>query len=199
MDKKTTRIGLRNFYYKLLKTDDENGVTYETPVRIHGLREASLTPQTAEADLYADDGLYEYSATVTGFDITIGLADIPYEDRAKLLGYPIDENGRLTVTGNAIAPWVGITFEAERSDGSYDFLQVHKVRFAPIEESFETKGDSVNYQTPSINGKSAKTTAFDSYYDIIRSNETNKSVIDTWHTSTKLEANEGRAEVEVSE
>lgn len=186
MNEKSTRIGVKNFYFKPVKKDDETGVTYGEPVRIHGLREVSLTPQTAEGELYADDGLYEYSATVTGFDITVGLADIPYDIRAQLLGYPIDKDGVMTVTSSASAPWVGVTFEAERSNGSYDFIQVHKVRFAPMEESFETKGDSINYQTPSITGKSSKTVAFDSFYDVVRSNDQNKARTDAWHQSTEL-------------
>lgn len=186
MNEKSTRIGVRNFYYKPIIKDDETGVTYGEPKRIYGLREVTLTPQTAEGDLYADDGLYEYTASVTGFDITIGLADIPFEDRSEMLGYPIDEDGVLTVTSNSMAPWFGVTFEAERSNGSYDYLQVHKVRFAPMEESFETKSDSVNFQTPSITGKSAKTEAFDSFYDVVRSNEKNKKRIEKWHESTEI-------------
>ena len=103
------RIGLRNLHYKLLTVEDGT-VTYGAPTKISGLISGALTPQTTEGELYADDTLSEFHSSISAFDVTIGVKDIPLEDRAKLLGYPISEDGRMRVTSNANAPLVAISF-----------------------------------------------------------------------------------------
>ena len=184
---KGVRIGLRNLHYKILKTEDETGVTYEEAVKIPGLISGTLTPQSAEGELYTDDVLSEYYAGITAFDITLGVKDIPIEDRATLLGYPISADGRMRVTANAEAPFVAVSFEAERTDGSYQYVQVHKVRFAPIEESFETKGGTITYQTVSVTGKSLPLDNYDAFYDTLIADKEDSTIADTWHNATDLE------------
>ncbi len=187
MEKGLVRIGVRNFHFKELLTDDEDGATYGEPVRIEGLMSVGLSPQVTEGDLYADDILSEYNSAVTAFDITVGTKAFTEKQRAKLLGYPIDSNGKMRVTSNAIAPYFGVTFEAERSDGSYEFVQVHKVRFSPLEESWETKGSSISYQTPSISGKSMALLFNNAFYDMIGGTAENASVTSKWHESKSVE------------
>lgn len=180
------RIGLKNLHYKLLTFGLEGVPEYGEAVKIPGLIDATLSPQVSEGELYADDTLSEFHASITSFDITLGTKDIPLKDRAALLGYPIGTDGRLRVTSNAKAPLVAITFEAERTDGKYQYLQVHKVRFSPIEESFETKGSSISYQTASIKGKSLALEGHDAYYDTIIKDEADGAVGTAWHSSKSI-------------
>ena len=180
------RIGLRNLHYKLLTVGVGGAVTYGAPTKIKGLISGTLTPQTTEGELYADDELSEFHSSISAFDVTIGVKDIPLEDRAKLLGYPISEDGRMRVTSNAVAPLVAISFEAERTDGKYQYVQVHKVRFAPVEESYETKGGSIVYQTVSITGKALPLDGHDAFYDTIIKESEDPLVGEAWHNSTTL-------------
>ena len=71
-----------------------------------------------------------------------------------LLGHKKDSKGGITVSTEDEAPYVGVAFESKRSDGKIQYVVIYKVKFSPINEEFETKGENINYKTPSLVGKS---------------------------------------------
>ena len=180
-----TRIGVDNLWAFPLLTDDEKGVKYGEPFRIAKVIEITINPQVQEASLYADDSLAEYYSAVTAYDVSLNIDDLTPETRGKLLGYEPDENGMIIETNEITAPYVAIAFRSKRSDGSYEYRNQYKVRFSPTEDSYQTQGESINFQTPTITGRAVALEHNGSYGAYAISTEENKTLTDAWFTEVQ--------------
>ena len=145
------RIGLRDVYYAVLTQDDvDDGVTYSTPERIIGAITANINPNSSTETLFADDGPMEVATTLGDIELELVMADLPLPVQAALLGHAY-EDGKLVKKSSDSPPWVALGWKALKSNGSYRYTWLLKGRFMVPEESHETRGDSVDFQTPTIN------------------------------------------------
>lgn len=145
------RIGLREVHYALLTQDDvDDGVVYSAPQRIIGAITANVNPNSSTETLFADDGPMEVATTLGDIELELTMADLPLPVQAALLGHDY-EDGQLTKKSSDTPPWVALGWKALKSNGSYRYTWLLKGRFMVPEESHETRGDSVDFQTPTIN------------------------------------------------
>ena len=180
-----TRIGVDNLWAFPLLTDNDAGVTYGEPFRIAKAIEITINPQVQEASLYADDSLAEYYSAVTAYDVTLNIDDLTPEIRGKLLGYEPDENGMIIQTNEITSPAVAIAFRSRRSDGSFEYRNQYKVRFNPTEDTYQTQGESVNFQTPTITGRAMALEHDGSYGAYVVSTPENSALTDAWFTDVQ--------------
>ena len=149
-------IGLRDVYYALLKEDPVNGTaTYETPVRMVGAISANVNPNTSSATLFADDGPYDAATTLGEISLELNMADLDMQTQAVLLGHTY-EGGLLKKKGSDVPPWVAIGFKTLKSNGKYRYYWLNKGKFAAPEDDLATKGDSIEFKTPTITGSFVK-------------------------------------------
>lgn len=149
-------IGLRDVYYALLTEDPAAGVaTYETPVRMVGAISAKVNPNTSTATLFADDGPADSAVTLGEISLELNMADIDLKTQAVLLGHKY-ENGILSKKGADVPPWVAIGFRTLKSNGKYRYYWLNKGKFAIPEDDLATKGDSIEFKTPTISGAFVK-------------------------------------------
>ena len=106
----------------------------------------------AEATLYADDMAVEVVKEFQSGTITLGIDDIGTTAASELTGAVIDENNVLVSSSEDITKPVAIGFRAKRSSGKYSYFWIYRVKFGVPSTSLETKGDIINFQTPSIEG-----------------------------------------------
>lgn len=114
----------------------------------------SISPQYAEAKLYGDNMLAEYDKEFSEAEVTLETTFLPDQARTVMLGHEKDSDV-FNYGINDTANYVGFGFyTTERVDGvkKYIGIWLPKVKFTEGEESFETKGDSMNYVTPSLSG-----------------------------------------------
>ena len=149
---KKVLIGLDRFYYALLNSDTTAGVSYQTPVNLKGAITVSYNPNSEVATLFADDGPYDTAETIGEIELGVGIADISQEDYAALMGH--------TITGGVMSELatdqpvdVAFGFRAKRSNGGYSYFWFLKGKFSKPSMDHETKGDSISWQTPVMNGK----------------------------------------------
>ena len=150
-----TIIGLKNLYYAILTTDTASALTYETPVRIVGAIEAKINPNASMDTLFADDGPMDTISTLGKIEVEIKQSDLPMNVLAALLGHAIT-SGVLIKKSSDVPPWVAIGFQSLKSNGYYKYIWLTKGKFSVPEQSFETKGESINFQPPSIKGNFVK-------------------------------------------
>lgn len=148
-------IGLRDVYYALLKNDTPTEATYENPVRIVGAISANVNPNTSTATLFADDGPYDSASTMGEISLELNMADIPAAIGSVLLGHTY-ANGVLTKKASDQPPYVAIAYRSLKSNGAYRYTWLLKGKFAESEQNNQTKGDSIEYQTPTITGAFVK-------------------------------------------
>lgn len=146
-------IGLSNFHVAKLITDPSGGVaTYESMVHIPEIMEMGIKPNNNEASLYADNQSVDTANTTAEYELTIGLAGLPLEYKGLLLGHAV-EGGILTANKEDTAPFFGVAFETMKSNGKKRFVKFTKVKFSEPEETAKTKGQNVEFNTPSLTGK----------------------------------------------
>lgn len=153
---KGVQIGLSDVYIALMIDDPLDGeASYETPERLIGAIAANINPNASAETLFADDGPFETASTIGGITLELNVADISLEWQAKLLGHSI-EGGILKRRATDVPPWVAVGFRSLKSNGKYRYTWLAKGKFSPSEQGNETKGDAINFQTPTITGSFVK-------------------------------------------
>ena len=145
-------IGLDNLFYSKI-TEDENGnETYGTPVKLAKAISADISVELNEASLFADDAEAESIKAFKSGKLSLGVDDIGIEIAEDLTGAKTDDNGVLVATSEDLAPYVAVGFRALRANGKYRYFWLYRVKFATPSTSLATKGDSIAFQTPTIEG-----------------------------------------------
>lgn len=153
------QIGLKHIYYAKMLTDNapngttEGSATYGTPKKIGNAVSVDINPATNTANLYGDDMAVATDITLNEITVTLETTDIPLEDQAILLGHTYDSvSGSLTAKGSDTAPDVALLFESEKHNGGIRCVKLVKGKFAPSQETINTKGENLEYQVPQLTG-----------------------------------------------
>lgn len=145
-------IGLDKPYFATI-TEGENGVeTYGTPQVLAKAIQADLTVNLAEAILYADDGADVSVKEFQSGTLSLNVNDIGTANAAALTGATVDANGALVSCSEDIPPYVAIGFRAKKPNGKYRYFWLYKVQFGIPAVNLQTKGESINFATPTIEG-----------------------------------------------
>lgn len=144
-------IGLDKLYYAKI-TDGQNGETYGTPTLLAKAISADLSVELNEATLFADDGQSEIVKEFKSGTITLGIDDIGASVASELTGALIDQNNVLVSAAEDTANFVAIGFRAKKANGKYKYYWLYRVKFGIPAANLATKGDSITFSTPTIEG-----------------------------------------------
>lgn len=168
------KIGLKNFKYS--KLDEEDNVT--EPKSLGKAVSCKVAIDKNEAILYADDSVAESDYSFKKGTVTLEVDEDADETFADLLGHTIeqgsDNKGEVVRNADDVAPYVALgRILTKVVDGKrkYKVEFLHKVKFKEPDADEKTKGESVEFQTNSIegvvvtlaNGAWSKTKTFDTY------------------------------------
>lgn len=146
-------IGLDKLYYAPITEAPTTGYeTYGTPVMLAKAISAELSIELAEATLYADDGAAEVVKEFKSGTLTLGVDGIGRSVAAALTGAQVDENGVLISASENGGDPVAIGFRAKKANGHYKYFWFYRVKFGIPSTNLATKGDSITFSTPSIEG-----------------------------------------------
>ena len=146
-------IGLDKLYYATITEAPLTGEeTYGTPVMLAKAISAELSVELAEATLYADDGAAEVVKEFKNGKLSLGVDSIGRSVAAALTGAVTDENGVLISASEDGGAPVAIGFRAKKANGHYKYFWVYRVKFGVPSTSLATKGDSITFSTPTIEG-----------------------------------------------
>ena len=145
-------IGLDKLYYAAIAEDEAGEETYDTPVQLAKAISAELSVELAEATLYADDGAAEIVKEFKSGTLALGIDDIGATAASVLTGATIDDNHVLISGGEDGGTPVAIGFRAKKSNGKYKYYWLYRVKFGIPATNLATKGDSITFSTPTIEG-----------------------------------------------
>lgn len=145
-------IGLDALHYAEITEDEEGNETYGTPVKLAKAMSAELSVALAEATLYADDGAAEVVKEFKNGTLSLGVDDIGPTAAAALTGVTIDKNNVIISTSEDGGKPVAIGFRARKSNGKYRYFWLYRVKFGIPSTNLATKGDSITFSTPTIEG-----------------------------------------------
>ncbi len=181
-------IGLDKLYYASI-TEDQNGIeTYGTPVQLAKAISADLSVELNEATLYADDGQAEAVKEFKSGTLSLGIDDIGSDAAAALVGAVVDTNGVLVSGGEDASKYVAIGFRAKKANGKYRYYWLYRVLFGVPATNLATKGDSITFSTPTIEGtifRRNKTDGNNKHPWKAEVNETgsNTAIVDAWYNA----------------
>ena len=145
-------IGLDKLYYAKITEDASGEETYATPVQLAKAITAELSVELAEAILYADDGASEIVKEFKSGTLSLGVDDIGSTAASDLTGAVIDTNNVLISSSEDGGLPVAVGFRAKKSNGKYRYFWLYRVKFGIPATNLETKGDSITFSTPTIEG-----------------------------------------------
>ena len=146
-------IGLDKLYYAEITEAPTTGEeTYGTPEMLAKAIAAELSVELAEATLFADDGPSEIVKEFKGGKLSLTVDDIGLAVAETLTGARKDTKGVLVSSGEDVSQPVAVGFRARKSNGKFRYFWLYKVKFAVPSASLATKGDSIAFQTPKIEG-----------------------------------------------
>lgn len=153
------QIGLTNLWYGLLTEAEDGTPSYAGAKSFGKAVSAKVDVSTNDATLYADDVLAESDKSFQSAKVTLGVADDDMTIFAEILGHKVAKSGgEMVRSADDAAPWVGLgRVVTKMVNGKYvykgEFL--YKVRFAEPSQEDNTKGESVDFSTPEIEGTAA--------------------------------------------
>lgn len=145
-------VGLDKLYYSKITEATDGTETYATPVLLAKAIKSDLSVDLAEATLYADDGVATVVKEFKSGKLSLGVDDIGTTSAEDLTGAVIDENGVLISASEDGGSPVAIGFRAKKANGKYRYFWIYKVIFGVPATNLETKGDSIKFSTPTIEG-----------------------------------------------
>lgn len=124
------------------------------------------TPNKNEVELYADDGVAETDKSLKDMGTSMNVDDMTLKVQSDLLGHhyvEAVEGGSETakpeemeIGTDDVAPYFGVGFYKRRRKNNvttFTVIWLYKVQHGEPTENAETKGDTTNFQTPTIEGK----------------------------------------------
>jgi len=172
-------IGLDKLFYAKI-TEDADGIeTYAKPTSLAKAMTADLSVELAEATLYADDGAAEIVKEFKSGTLSLGIDELGATVASDLTGATIDKNGVVIASTEDGGTPVAIGFRAKKANGKYKYFWLYRVKFGIPATALATKGDSITFNTPTIEGT------------IMRRNKPDASGKHPW----KAEVTEGDASV----
>lgn len=136
----------------------QSAITYGTGVVAQHAISGEVTYNRDEQKLFGDDALAEYYNGLTDYDMTLGLTELD-DDLVVMLGIERAATATNVTTYHMVADnqqAVGVGFmQTQIKNGvtSYIGYWFHKVTFVINTESAQTRGETLEWQTPTLNGQ----------------------------------------------
>jgi len=153
--------GVLDLYFALMTTEDaaDTPAAYSTPEVLAKNIETTIAPRFREGVLHASNVAVRREKRICGYDLTINVDQVLAAVRQKLLGRHVDQNGVEVLKDTQQAPYVAVGFAQTKDNGAKELWWLYKGKFAESEKKGKTRGDSIEYQTPTL------TAQFDARYD----------------------------------
>ena len=140
------KIGLK---YPVYKGETTQGV-------IGKAIQADISIEVNDVKLYADDAVAESDKSFSSGTITLGTDDLSDTIQTDLFGHAVNaETNEITAKGTDDSPYVGIGFYGTKKVGGvrkFRAIWLPKVQFAEPNDENATKGENVEFRTPTLEG-----------------------------------------------
>ena len=152
------KIGLNNLWYSKLTEAQDGTPSYDGAKSFGKAVSCNVSISNNSATLYADDALAESDTSFQNGTVTLGVDDDRDATFADVLGHEVDDSGKVTRNVNDVAPYVAlgrIIVKMVSNVRLYKVEILYKVKFSEPSQEENTKGESVEFSTPSIEGQVA--------------------------------------------
>ncbi len=153
-------IGLKHPVFSPISSEPAGSVpVYGTGLVVGYALEANISIKHSDAKLYADDDVRESDNSFLSGTVTLGIDDLSKEAIIAMLGSQektVDAKSVVRDAGLYVSPLGGFGYYRVRKKANVRYIRAfwyYKTQWAMPAESAKTKGESVEWQTPSIDGE----------------------------------------------
>ena len=137
-------------------SEKDGVITYGKGMILDRLMNVKVSPEYESPTVFADDGIAEQMNLFKSAAVELGTTTIPVDAEPIIFGNTYDEeNNTITDKSEDNGSFCGFGFFiCERIDGKnvYKLHWLKKVKFKVPSDEFETKGETINFKTPTISG-----------------------------------------------
>lgn len=146
--------GMLDVYAAKILSDDKANAkpTYGAPVCVGAGIEVTITPSYREGKLDASNVVARRQKTIASYGVTMHTDVIDPAMQAYLTGRTTDANGVQVIDGQQESGGVAIAFVRTKDNGKKEYWWLLKGQFSEATVTAKTSTDSVEYQTPSLEG-----------------------------------------------
>lgn len=152
-------VGLKHAVFSEIDTEVSGSYpTYKTGFVVGSMMEANVSLEYADSELYADDTLIEKDDSFIDGTIDVGIDDISKEaSKVWLGGKEVTYGGRSVIeeASNYSAPYGGFGYYRVRKKNGIRLIRAFwylKTKWKKPSEEAKTKGKTIEFQTPKIQG-----------------------------------------------
>lgn len=153
------KIGLTNIWWAKLTEGSDGTPTYDGAKTFGKAVSTKVDVTNNDASLYAEDALAESDKTFNSAKVTLGVADDDDTIFAPILGHTVKNGdggkGEMVRNANDTAPYIGLgRVITKMVNGALKYKGefLYKVKFSEPSQDDQTKGESVEFKTPEIEG-----------------------------------------------
>lgn len=146
--------GILDVYYAKMTTEETSTTppVYDEPKVLAKSIEVTITPSYREGKLNASNATVRNQKRIDTYGVSLHVDKIAAAVQQDILGRAVDANGVQLIKGNDIPPNVAIGFACTLDDNSKELWWLYKGTFSELTKTGKTEADSIEYQTPTIEG-----------------------------------------------
>ena len=148
-------VGLRHPVWAPIESEtDGTEPVYGKGVVVGRAMQADVSFKRSDTPLYADDVAAESDNSITGGSVTLGVDDLSDEAAEAMLGDVAGKDGEIAERCEG-APYGGFGYmRVRRLRGvtSYIGYWLYKTQFGRGDENAKTRGETLEWQTPTVSG-----------------------------------------------
>ena len=151
-------IGLRNPVFAPITSEpEEAAIVYGPGMKLCDAIGANVSFKRGDSPLYASDGIVESDNGITGGTVAYNASDLTDDQQKTMLGLMAEgteTNAYYEETGASAKPGGFGYIRVKKKDGALKYVGywIHKVLFSLTSDEAKTKGESIDWQTPTVDG-----------------------------------------------
>jgi phi13 family phage major tail protein len=151
-------IGLRNPVFAPIASEpEEAAIVYGPGVKLCDAIGANVSFKRGDSPLYSSDVIVESDNGITGGTVSFSTSDLPDEQQETMLGLSEEgtaPNAYYEETAASAKPGGFGYVRVKKKNGVVKYVGywIHKVLFSLTADEAKTKGESIEWQTPTIDG-----------------------------------------------
>lgn len=154
-------VNVSKLYVAQLLTETEEGITFDTPRYLEGVKQIGIKPKQNSDPYYHEGRKVLEEQTLQDVNVTLNITDLNDEDECYVMGHKLAKTGGVIKNDNDIAPTLAILYKSEKSQGIDKYGILYAGTFGLSDEDLKAKEGKANFQAkkidasfrPLINGK----------------------------------------------
>lgn len=154
-------VNVSKLYVARLLTETEEGITFDTPRYLEGVKQIGIKPKQNSDPYYHEGRKVLEEQTLQDVNVTLNITDLTDEDECYVMGHKLAKTGGVIKNDNDIAPTLAILYKSEKSQGIDKYGILYAGTFGLSDEDLKAKEGKANFQAkkidasfrPLINGK----------------------------------------------